>query len=71
MKKFPDNPEIYNPVQLLHQMIPGIQFTEEIISTTGKHLFGVNCELKDVKFSGQGNIYFYYINKQYIFSFVL
>lgn len=56
MKKFPQNPEIYNPVQLLHQMIPGIKFTEKIISTANPSVFEIKCELNQVVFKGQGNI---------------
>lgn len=57
MKKFPDNPEIYNPVQLLHQMSPGIQFVEKTISATNPSLFETSCVLNDKSFMGQGNIY--------------
>lgn len=57
MKKFPDNPENYNPVQLLHQMMPGIKFSEVAMEwTSGPQLFKTNCEIKDVQFSGEGII---------------
>lgn len=67
MKKFPQNPEIYNPVQLLHQMTPGIQFTERTISATNPSLFEVKCELNQVAFEGQGNncIYIKLKNKKF------
>lgn len=59
MKKFPSNPENYNPVQLLHQMMPGIKFSEQDIEyVSGPQLFKVNCEIKDVQFSGNGIILF-------------
>lgn len=57
MKKFPTNPENYNPVQLLHQMTPGIKFNEVIGNTTNNPIvFETSCELNDSIFIGQGNI---------------
>lgn len=57
MKKFPDNPENYNPVQLLHQMKPGTKFTEKILNANPAS-FEITCEINGVSFSGQGNLYF-------------
>lgn len=56
MKKFPDHPESYNPVQLLHQMTPGITFKE--ITTTSKNIpvFEVSCEINSIPFKGHGKI---------------
>jgi len=57
MKKFPVNPEVYNPVQLLHQMTPGIQITEKTLSVANPSLFEATCEMNHISFKGQGNIY--------------
>lgn len=54
MKKFPDNPENYNPVQLLHQMKPGTKFTEKVLAANPA-IFEISCEINSVPFSGQGN----------------
>ncbi|VVC26497.1 Hypothetical protein CINCED_3A019714 [Cinara cedri] len=54
MKKFPTNPENYNPVQLLHQMSPGIKFNEIAIATTSQSRFEASCEMNGVTFKGQG-----------------
>lgn len=57
MKKFPDNPQNYNPVQLLHQMIPGIKFEEKTVSTNNPTVFLVSCVVNGVLFNGQGKFY--------------
>lgn len=57
MKKFPDNPENYNPVQLLHQMKPGTKFTEKVV-IVNPAVFEISCEINSVQFTGQGNFYF-------------
>jgi len=55
MKKFPVNPEVYNPVQLLHQMTPGIQLTEKTLSVANPSLFEVTCQMNHISFKGQGS----------------
>jgi len=54
MKKFPDNPENYHPVQLLHQMTPGITFKEVTITANNPSVFEVSCEISSIQFKGQG-----------------
>lgn len=56
MKKFPDHPENYHPVQLLHQMTPGVMFQEETIIANHPLVFEVSCEISSIKFKGQGKI---------------
>lgn len=56
MKKFPNKPELYNPVQLLHQMSPGILFTETTIHFNHPSSFEIKCEMDGVSFTGKGNI---------------
>lgn len=57
MKKFPSNPENYNPVQLIHQMSPGIKFNDVSVScSSNPALFESTCELNSSVFIGQGNI---------------
>lgn len=56
MKKFPSNPENFNPVQLLHQMSPGIKFKETTISSIIPSLFEASCDINNATFMGQGNI---------------
>lgn len=56
MKKFPDHPENYNPVQLLHQLTPGILFREKIVTSKNPSVFEVSCEIENIKFSGQGKV---------------
>lgn len=60
MKKFPENPDIYNPVQLLHQMTPGLKFIVNTINPNNPPIFQVNCEVNGVPFTGQGNIFYHY-----------
>lgn len=60
MKKFPNKPENYNPVQLLHQMAPGIRFIETTINSNNPSSFEVKCEMDGVSFTGKGNIQFAY-----------
>lgn len=55
MKKFPQNPENYNPVQLLHQMAPGIHFIEKTLNHSNPSLFEASCEINKISFKGQGN----------------
>ncbi|XP_025406213.1 double-stranded RNA-specific editase 1 isoform X2 [Sipha flava] len=55
MKKFPNKPENYNPVQLLHQMSPGIQFTETTINSNNPSCFEVKCKMDGVTFAGKGS----------------
>lgn len=54
MKKFPDHPEKYNPIQLLHHMIPGIKFTEKVLNAIPP-IFEISCEINGIPFSSQGN----------------
>jgi dsRNA-specific ribonuclease len=55
MKKFPNKPENYNPVQLLYQMTPGIQFTETTIRSNIPSCFEIKCEMDGVSFTGKGS----------------
>lgn len=57
MKKFPENPENYNPVQLLHQMKPGTKFSEKTVSSNPAH-FQITCEINGGSFTGEGNLCF-------------
>lgn len=59
MKKFPENPLDYNPVQLIYQMTPGIKFIERTINVNNPPLFEVMCKLNGVNFMGQGNLVYY------------
>lgn len=63
MKKFPDHPETYNPVQLLHQMTPGVTFKELTISHNNPSIFQVLCEINNVEFNGQGKILSFLFHK--------
>jgi len=56
MRKFPENPQNCNPIQLINQLKPGVRFTEVVISAKTPSLFQVKCEIDDIPFSGQGNI---------------
>jgi hypothetical protein len=55
MKTFPNKPENYNPVQLLHQMTPDIQFKETTIRSNNPTCFEVICEKDGVSFTGKGS----------------
>ncbi|XP_050533424.1 uncharacterized protein LOC126901169 isoform X2 [Daktulosphaira vitifoliae] len=55
MKKFPDNPLTFNPLQLLHQLHPGIQFNEKTITPSNPPNFEVSCVINNVSFNGRGN----------------
>ncbi|XP_025191758.1 uncharacterized protein LOC112592009 [Melanaphis sacchari] len=55
MRKFPENPKNCNPIQLINQMKPGVQFVETIMSLKTPSLFQVSCVIDDVPFSGQGS----------------
>jgi len=57
MKKFPDDPRKYNPIQLINQMKPGIKFIEIIISSKTPTVFQIKCEIDNIPFLGQGNIF--------------
>lgn len=54
MKKFPEDPENWNPIQLLNQMKPGIQYIETQISLCPS-IFHVSFKTGDLFFLGQGN----------------
>jgi len=56
MKKFPEEPKNYNPVQLLNHMKPGVKFIETIISSKTPSVFRMKCEIDNIPFTGQGNI---------------
>lgn len=70
MKKFPENPENYNPVQLLHQMTPGIKFTEITVSPNNPSIFQVRCEVNGLSFVGEGNNLFYYSHNKNSFKII-
>ncbi|XP_060858050.1 uncharacterized protein LOC132935493 isoform X2 [Metopolophium dirhodum] len=55
MKKFPEDPKKYNPVQLLNQMKPGVKFIETIINSKRPLVFQVECEIDNITFTGQGS----------------
>ncbi|XP_050428020.1 uncharacterized protein LOC126838000 [Adelges cooleyi] len=55
MKKFPENPTAYNPVQLLHQLLPDITFCDKTISPNNPPSFECSCELKGTTFVGKGS----------------
>lgn len=57
MKKFPDNPQNYNPVQLLNQMKPGLKFTDKQIPDSNPVQFEMACEIDNISFSGRGNFF--------------
>jgi len=58
MKKFPENPKNYNPIQLINQMKPGIKYIETIVAAKLPSLFfQVNCVINDILFTGEGNIF--------------
>lgn len=50
LKKFPDHPENYNPVALLHQLTPDTKFSEKLLAVNPA-LFEIN----GVPFLGKGN----------------
>jgi len=56
MRKFPENPQNCNPVQLINQLKPGVKFTEVVLNAKTPSLFQVKCVIDDIPFSGQGNI---------------
>lgn len=55
MKKFPENPQNYNPVQLLHQMSPGVKFIEKTVSPNNPSVFQAKCDMNGLPFVGEGN----------------
>ncbi|XP_022175704.1 uncharacterized protein LOC111037437 isoform X2 [Myzus persicae] len=55
MKKFPEDPENWNPIQLLNQMKPGIQYIETQISLCPS-IFHVSFKTGDLFFLGQGSL---------------
>ncbi|CAH1726603.1 uncharacterized protein LOC114121455 [Aphis gossypii] len=55
MRKFPENPQNCNPIQLINQLKPGVKFTEVVISAKTPSLFQVTCVIDDIPFSGQGS----------------
>jgi len=57
MRKFPEDPKNCNPVQLINQMKPGVKFIETIISSKTPSVFQVKCEIDNIPFTGQGNIF--------------
>lgn len=61
---FPRQPENYNPVLILNQMIPGIVFMENIIRRGNVKYFVVKCEINGMRFQGQGMTFKFY--KYYI-----
>jgi len=71
MRKFPDDPKNCNPVQLIHQMKPGVKFIETVLSLKTPSLFQVNCIIDDTPFIGQGNIYFLTILLFYLLNLIL
>ncbi|VVC26038.1 Double-stranded RNA-binding domain [Cinara cedri] len=53
-KMFPTNPENYNPVQLLHQMVPNVPFFATINISNTPIRFETSCVLNGKTFKGQG-----------------
>jgi len=57
MRKFPEDPKNYNPIRLLNQMKPGVIFIETFISSKTPSVFQVKCEIDNIPFTGQGNVF--------------
>lgn len=55
MRKFPDNPSKCNPIQLMYQMKPGLQFDDIIFSINTPSFFQSTCKIDNISFTGQGN----------------
>lgn len=62
MKKFPVNPRIYNPVQLLNNMKPYVQFVTTTIHFETPKTYQVECNIDNIPFLGLGKINFIIIS---------
>lgn len=69
LKKLPFNPEFYNPVQLLFELIPRLKIREKRINNSNPLLYEAQCELNGVQFTGCGNI-FILQNRLYIYIYI-
>ncbi|XP_015376701.1 PREDICTED: uncharacterized protein LOC107170983 [Diuraphis noxia] len=55
MKKFPDNPSNYNPIQLINHMKPGMKLIEIIHFSKRPSIFRVKYEIDNFLFFGLGS----------------